>query len=43
MDTLLQLFDAVPQIRAVKDWNYGPVHERHVRTCLLYTSDAADE
>mgnify|MGYP001275693054 CR=1 FL=1 len=32
MDTLLQLFDAVPQIRAVKDWNYGPVHERHVRT-----------
>ena len=31
MDTLLRLFDAVPQIRAVKDWNFGPVHERHVR------------
>ena len=32
MDTLLRLFDAVPAIRAIKDWNPGMVHERHIRT-----------
>ena len=31
MDTLLRLFDAVPTIRAIKDWNPGMVHERHIR------------
>jgi 4-hydroxy-tetrahydrodipicolinate synthase len=32
MDTLLRLFDAVPAIKAIKDWNPGMVHERHIRT-----------
>jgi 4-hydroxy-tetrahydrodipicolinate synthase len=32
-DTLLRLFDAVPTIRAVKDWSNDPMlHERHIRT-----------
>lgn len=32
-DTLLRLFDAVPTIRAVKDWAGDPMlHERHIRT-----------
>jgi 4-hydroxy-tetrahydrodipicolinate synthase len=32
-DTLLQLFDAVPTIRAIKDWSNDPMlHERHIRT-----------
>lgn len=32
-DTLLQLFDKVPTIRAVKDWSNDPMlHERHIRT-----------
>jgi 4-hydroxy-tetrahydrodipicolinate synthase len=31
-DTLLQLFDAVPSIRAIKDWsNDAMLHERHIR------------
>src|SRR6266481_907343 len=30
--TLLQLLDAVPSIRAIKDWSANPVlHERHIR------------
>jgi 4-hydroxy-tetrahydrodipicolinate synthase len=32
METLLALTEAVPTLRAIKDWNMGPVHERHVRT-----------
>jgi 4-hydroxy-tetrahydrodipicolinate synthase len=33
LDTLLGLIDAVPQIRAIKDWsNDAMLHERHVRT-----------
>jgi 4-hydroxy-tetrahydrodipicolinate synthase len=33
LDTLLELIDAVPQIRAIKDWsNDAMLHERHVRT-----------
>ncbi len=32
MDTLLRLFDEIPAIRAIKDWNPGMVHERHIRT-----------
>ena len=33
VDTLLRLFDAVPTIRAVKDWSGDPMlHERHIRT-----------
>ncbi len=32
-ETLLRLFDEVPQIRAIKDWCADPMlHERHVRT-----------
>ena len=32
-DTLLRLFDAVPTIRAVKDWSGEPMlHEQHIRT-----------
>jgi len=32
-DTLLRLFDAVPTIRAIKDWsNDAMLHERHIRT-----------
>jgi 4-hydroxy-tetrahydrodipicolinate synthase len=32
-DTLLQLFDEVPTIRAIKDWsNDAMLHERHIRT-----------
>lgn len=32
-DTLLQLFDAVPSVRAIKDWSNDPMlHERHIRT-----------
>jgi len=31
MGTLLRLIDEVPSIAAVKDWNSGAVHERHVR------------
>ena len=32
-DTLLRLFDAIPQIRAIKDWsNDAMLHERHIRT-----------
>ena len=32
-DTLLELFDRVPTVRAVKDWCGDPVeHERHIRT-----------
>lgn len=32
-DTLLGLFDAVPTIRALKDWsNDAMLHERHIRT-----------
>ena len=32
-DTLLGLFDAVPTIRALKDWsNDAMPHERHIRT-----------
>ena len=32
-DTLLRLFEAVPSIRAIKDWCAEPMlHERHIRT-----------
>ncbi len=31
MDTLLQMVEEVPTICAVKDWNSGAIHERHVR------------
>lgn len=32
-DTLLKLFDAVPTIRAIKDWsNDAMLHEKHIRT-----------
>jgi 4-hydroxy-tetrahydrodipicolinate synthase len=32
-DTLLRLFDAVPTIRAIKDWsNDAMLHEKHIRT-----------
>lgn len=32
LDTLLQLCDRFPQIRAIKDWcNDPPLHERHIR------------
>ena len=32
-DTLLQLFDKVPTIRAIKDWsNDAMLHEKHIRT-----------
>ena len=32
-DTLLQLFDKVPTIQAIKDWsNDAMLHERHIRT-----------
>lgn len=31
IDTLFAMFEKVPTIRAIKDWNMGPVHERHVR------------
>ncbi len=32
MDTLLRLVDEIPNIRAIKDWNLGQQHERHIRT-----------
>ena len=33
LDTLLQLAEAVPTLRAIKDWTpQVPLHERHVRT-----------
>ena len=33
LDTLLQLADAVPTLKAIKDWTPSvPLHERHVRT-----------
>jgi 4-hydroxy-tetrahydrodipicolinate synthase len=32
-DTLLQVFDRVPTVRAIKDWsNDAMLHERHIRT-----------
>ena len=32
-DTLLQMFDAVPTIHAIKDWSNDPMlHEKHIRT-----------
>jgi 4-hydroxy-tetrahydrodipicolinate synthase len=32
-ETLLKLFDAVPTVRAIKDWSGDPMlHERHIRT-----------
>jgi 4-hydroxy-tetrahydrodipicolinate synthase len=32
-ETLLKLFEAVPTVRAIKDWSGDPMlHERHVRT-----------
>jgi 4-hydroxy-tetrahydrodipicolinate synthase len=31
MDTMHRLIDEVPQIVAMKDWNMGMTHERHVR------------
>jgi 4-hydroxy-tetrahydrodipicolinate synthase len=32
-DTLLSLFDAIPSIKAMKDWCNDPMlHERHIRT-----------
>ena len=32
-DTLLEIFDKVPSVRAIKDWCADPMlHERHVRT-----------
>jgi len=31
METMQRLIDEVPQIVAMKDWNMGQVHERHVR------------
>jgi len=32
-ETLLRLFDAVPTIRAIKDWSNDPMlHEKHIRT-----------
>jgi 4-hydroxy-tetrahydrodipicolinate synthase len=32
-ETLLRLFDAIPTIRAIKDWsNDAMLHERHIRT-----------
>ena len=32
-DTLLQMFDAVPTIKAIKDWsNDAMLHEKHIRT-----------
>jgi 4-hydroxy-tetrahydrodipicolinate synthase len=33
LDTLLKIFEAVPQVRAIKDWCANPqLHERQVRT-----------
>jgi 4-hydroxy-tetrahydrodipicolinate synthase len=33
MDTLLKLFQAVPTIRAIKDWTpQVPLHEKHIQT-----------
>ncbi len=32
MDTLLRMVEEVPSIRAIKDWNPGQQHERHIRT-----------
>ena len=33
LETLLRLVDAVPSIRAIKDWcDDGMLHERHIRT-----------
>lgn len=31
MGTLLRMVDEIPTIRAVKDWNTGALHERHIR------------
>jgi 4-hydroxy-tetrahydrodipicolinate synthase len=31
-ETLLKLFDAVPTIRAIKDWSEPMLHEKHIRT-----------
>jgi 4-hydroxy-tetrahydrodipicolinate synthase len=32
-DTLLKLFEAVPTIKAIKDWSNDPmVHEKHIKT-----------
>ncbi len=32
LDTLLSMIDAVPTIRAIKDWSPPMEHERHIRT-----------
>lgn len=33
LETLLRIFDAVPSVRAIKDWCNDPMlHERHIRT-----------
>jgi 4-hydroxy-tetrahydrodipicolinate synthase len=33
LDTLLKLFEAVPAVRAIKDWTpQVPLHEKHIRT-----------
>ncbi len=31
METLVQLIEQVPSLAAIKDWNTGQIHERHVR------------
>lgn len=31
LDTLLRMAEEIPTLRAIKDWNAGMVHERHVR------------
>ena len=32
LDTLLAMIDAVPSIRAIKDWSPPMVHDKHIRT-----------
>ncbi|MEL0325256.1 MAG: dihydrodipicolinate synthase family protein [Rhodospirillales bacterium] len=31
METLVQLIEQVPSLAAIKDWNTGQIHEKHVR------------
>lgn len=32
METLVRMAEAIPSLKAIKDWNAGALHERHIRT-----------
>ena len=37
LDTLLRMIDEIPNLVAIKDWNSGQIHERHIRELQNYS------